>query len=387
MKDYDHHWIQRRGRDSRGMDQSVSFLSRMTIAQKQPSSLLMMKAPPCLSFPSALGTRPEQGSGTIGRCGCIVAGLLLSSSSPARGYPPPSLLSKVLMRAPFPATSWLALHITLSNRFPPLIPAGCPLPPRMASKSKTSFCIDSLLSQDVHHHKVTAPVVVVRHADDDSPPASSRSPPDSSTESASAATATVRFRSNLFGGILMQPGYPPIVESKEADGRPQSSNSSNKEETVTESTPGHQSMASSMTCWQQPHSITRLAYGPVATPSTNGNGIGHQLTPSSSSPTSSGNGTAYSSTLFTNPAAALHAAAAAAAAAVAASSPSAHQFHSAHLEWLARAGVLYHRFGADLSGKPLVRHIQLHSTNLNNLITLSTCSRHKANVVIDTSYL
>ena len=29
-------------------------------------------------------------------------------------------------------------------------------------------------------------------------------------------------------------------------------------------------------------------------------------------------------------------------------------FHSAHLEWLARAGVLYHRFGADLSGQPLL---------------------------------
>lgn len=223
----------------------------------------------------------------------------------------------------------------------------------MASKSKTSFCIDSLLArQDV---KLTGPPTggVVHHnttTDEDSPPSiSSGSPPDSSTESGSPAV--VRFRSNLFGGILHNHhSYPPppllpVDEVKpETDGRPRSNNSDKEDSSngLVSKDGHHQLPATSLPCWQQPHSITRMTFGSPTQQSSS---------PSSSTANSQHCGTAtYSSPLFTSPAAALHAAAAAAAAAVAASSPSAHQFHSAHLEWLARAGVLYHRFGADLSG-------------------------------------
>lgn len=220
----------------------------------------------------------------------------------------------------------------------------------MASgKSKTSFCIDSLLAQD----KL----------------------PNSESSSASQAHQqlilssygeSIRFRSNLFGGLHHHyPSFESPAESgnkipsseadgeRETDGR-QSSNSSNKDEGTTTANGDGQVVQQqpSISCWTQPHSMSRMVYGPP-------NSSGTQTIPTSSisvltspsSTTASSSGLAnYPGPLFTSPAAALHAAAAAAAAAVAASSPAAHQFHSAHLEWLARAGVLYHRFGADLSG-------------------------------------
>ncbi|EFX80406.1 hypothetical protein DAPPUDRAFT_103423 [Daphnia pulex] len=241
----------------------------------------------------------------------------------------------------------------------------------MASgKSKTSaFCIDSLLAQD----KLPSADSVM---------------PSQSAQAAAAAVAahqqlivssygdSIRFRSNLFGGLHHHhyPSFETSVESnhkvlpssdsvasvegdcKETDGRQSSSSSSvNKEDgPANEREGGHQSslvtQPGSLSCWTQPHSMSRMIYGPPT--SSCAPTVSSSLTTSSSATTASSSSslTNYAGPLFTSPAAALHAAAAAAAAAVAASSPAAHQFHSAHLEWLARAGVLYHRFGGDLSG-------------------------------------
>jgi trehalose/maltose hydrolase-like predicted phosphorylase len=245
----------------------------------------------------------------------------------------------------------------------------------MASgKSKTSFCIDSLLAQDKLPQKSAADSV----------------PSQAAAQAARAAAAahqhqlivssygdSIRFRSNLFGGLHHHhyPSFETSVESvankipssdsvpsvdgeKETDGR-QSSNSSINKEDGNERDAGQQIVQqpnnSISSCWTQPtHSMNRMIYGPPTSsctqtvPTSNMSG----LTTSSATTTSntSTSMTNYPGPLFTSPAAALHAAAAAAAAAVAASSPAAHQFHSAHLEWLARAGVLYHRFGGDLSG-------------------------------------
>lgn len=239
---------------------------------------------------------------------------------------------------------------------------------RMASgKSKTSaFCIDSLLAQD----KL--------------PSADSVMPSQAAQAAAAAAAAhqqlivssygdSIRFRSNLFGGLHHHhyPSFETSVESshkvlpssdsvasaegeKETDGRQSSSSSSvNKEDGPANEREGGQSslvtQPGSLSCWTQPHSMSRMIYGPPT--SSCAPTVSSSLTTSSSATTASSSSlTNYAGPLFTSPAAALHAAAAAAAAAVAASSPAAHQFHSAHLEWLARAGVLYHRFGGDLSG-------------------------------------
>lgn len=172
---------------------------------------------------------------------------------------------------------------------------------------------------------------------------------------------SLRFRSNLFGGIHHHyPSFEMATDSggknpsgdiqegeKETDGRQSSSSTSTKEDATT-SGDGQVVQQPSVSCWTQPHSIGRMVYGP---PSTSGSQtISTSSIMTSPSSTASSSLANYPSPLFTSPAAALHAAAAAAAAAVAASSPAAHQFHSAHLEWLARAGVLYHRFGGDLSG-------------------------------------
>ena len=183
----------------------------------------------------------------------------------------------------------------------------------MASgKSKPSFCIDSLLAQD----KLPA-----------NDPAS--------TQPQLVYGDPIRFRSNLFGGL--HPAYSafeaPVEQAKqqgEADGERDAgdgrqSSSSSKEDASGEA---------SVTQWHPASAIGRPAV-PTSGPPPMGS-------------------SAYPAPMFTNPAAALHAAAAAAAAAVAASSPSAHQFHSAHLEWLARAGVLYHRFGGDLTGQSIL---------------------------------
>ncbi len=221
----------------------------------------------------------------------------------------------------------------------------------MASgKSKTSFCIDSLLAQD----KL--------------PSAESSSASQAHQQLIiSSYSDSIRFRSNLFGGLHHHyPSFETPVEpvgkiaqsgdqadgEKEADGR-QSSSSSTKEEGTTTTANGDAQVAQqpSISCWTQPHSMSRMVYGPPTSSGTQTvptSSIG--VLTSSSSTTASGGLPNYPNPLFTSPAAALHAAAAAAAAAVAASSPAAHQFHSAHLEWLARAGVLYHRFGGDLSG-------------------------------------
>lgn len=238
---------------------------------------------------------------------------------------------------------------------------------RMASgKSKTSaFCIDSLLAQD----KL--------------PSADSVMPSQAAQAAAAAAAAhqqlivssygdSIRFRSNLFGGLHHHhyPSFETSVESshkvlpssdsvasaegeKETDGRQSSSSSVNKEDGPANEREGGQSslvtQPGSLSCWTQPHSMSRMIYGPPT--SSCAPTVSSSLTTSSSATTASSSSlTNYAGPLFTSPAAALHAAAAAAAAAVAASSPAAHQFHSAHLEWLARAGVLYHRFGGDLSG-------------------------------------
>lgn len=237
----------------------------------------------------------------------------------------------------------------------------------MASgKSKTSFCIDSLLAQDKLPNSAT-----------DSMP---------SSQAAQAAAAhqqlivssygdSIRFRSNLFGGLHHHhyPSFETSVESvankipssdsvpsvdgeKETDGR-QSSNSSINKEDANERDGGQQivqQQPSSISCWTQPHSMSRMVYGPPTSSCTQTAPTSNISALTTSSATTASNTstsmTNYPGPLFTSPAAALHAAAAAAAAAVAASSPAAHQFHSAHLEWLARAGVLYHRFGGDLSG-------------------------------------
>lgn len=215
-----------------------------------------------------------------------------------------------------------------------------------SSKSKTSFCIDSLLAQD----KV--------------PSAESTSTGQSHHPQliVSSYGESLRFRSNLFGGLHHH--YPPFETStesagkhpsgdnqqdgeKETDGRQSSSSSSHKED-GTASGDGQVSQPPSVSCWTQPHSISRMVYGPPTSSGAQTNSTSSMMTSPSS--TASGSLVSYPGPLFTSPAAALHAAAAAAAAAVAASSPAAHQFHSAHLEWLARAGVLYHRFGGDLSG-------------------------------------
>ena len=233
----------------------------------------------------------------------------------------------------------------------------------MASgKSKTSFCIDSLLAQD----KLP----------------SADSMPSQSAQAAAAAAAhqqlivssygdSIRFRSNLFGGLHHHhyPSFETSAESvankvpssdsvasvegeKETDGRQSSSSSINKEDGTANERDGGQQLVqqpSSISCWTQPHSMSRMIYGPPTSSCTQT--VSTSLTTSSATTASSTSSmTNYPGPLFTSPAAALHAAAAAAAAAVAASSPAAHQFHSAHLEWLARAGVLYHRFGGDLSG-------------------------------------
>ena len=203
----------------------------------------------------------------------------------------------------------------------------------MASgKSKTSFCIDSLLAQD-------------------------KLP---SAESSSAQQQAQHQQLIISGSCgLHHHHYPPSFETanmapgesdgennKETDGR-HSSNSSTKEEGTTNGD-GQPIAQPSISCWTQPMS-RMLAYAP---PTSSGTQTVATSSGALTSTTSSASGglSNYPSPLFTSPAAALHAAAAAAAAAVAASSPAAHQFHSAHLEWLARAGVLYHRFGGDLSG-------------------------------------
>jgi len=250
----------------------------------------------------------------------------------------------------------------------------------MASgKSKTSFCIDSLLAQDKTSVKN-----------------SSSSPLPLTTSSSLLPSAhehfllgsygdSIRFRSNLFGGLQHHQHFqmfepPPLIsagssgsqksqvesdlkqqhqtdvsEVLTAEDRPQSSSSSSKEENGASSSStvvaaGEGQHKSDSTCWQQPYSVNRMAYGPVSTASgtTPTGTTSSTMTSSATSPTSVN----YPGQLFGSQAAALHAAAAAAAA-VAASSPSAHQFHSAHLEWLARAGVLYHRFGGDLAGQLL----------------------------------
>ena len=239
-----------------------------------------------------------------------------------------------------------------------------------AGKNKTSFCIDSLLARDK--------LPVNKDSSSSSPLPSSSSVLQSAGHEhfllASGYADSIRFRSNLFGGLhhshysMFDP--PPLVSvsgckqpqtdsqqqsdlkeaanNKTTDDRPQSSASSGKEVNGTSSAAGdgQQQSDSSVTCWQQPHSISRMVYASTASSST--------ATTSSvmtSSSTTSPTSVNYPGQIFASPTAALHAAAAAAAAAVAASSPSAHQFHSAHLEWLARAGVLYHRFGGDLSGQ------------------------------------
>ena len=215
----------------------------------------------------------------------------------------------------------------------------------MASgKSKTSFCIDSLLAQD-------------KLPSAESSSAQQQAQHQQLIISGSYGDA-IRFRSNLFGG-LHHHHYPPSFETakkapgesdgennKETDGR-HSSNSSTKEEGTTNGD-GQPIAQPSISCWTQPMS-RMLAYAP---PTSSGTQTVATSSGALTSTTSSASGglSNYPSPLFTSPAAALHAAAAAAAAAVAASSPAAHQFHSAHLEWLARAGVLYHRFGGDLSG-------------------------------------
>ena len=205
------------------------------------------------------------------------------------------------------------------NRFQPTSAAGHVSIPhqqketnkKMVSKSKTSFCIDSLLAHDS-----------IKSGGSVRQESSPSSPPDPYNSS--------RFRPSL---LVALPQHPP---NETAD----SSSSAESHKDDVPEVIQQQAAASSPVTWQQPHSISRLVY-------TSSGGV----TIPTSSPTSS-NGGSYPSPLFASPAAALHAAAAAAAAAVAASSPgSHHQFHSAHLEWLARAGVLYHRFGADLSGK------------------------------------
>lgn len=233
----------------------------------------------------------------------------------------------------------------------------------MASgKSKTSFCIDSLLAQD-------------KLPSSDSLPSAAGQAAAHQQLIVSSYGESLRFRSNLFGGLHHHhyPSFETSVESatnktsdsmpadgeKETDGRQSSGSSTNKEDgpiTGNERDGGQQIVQQpNISCWTQPHSMARMIYGPPTSsgsqtvPTTNIS----VLTSSSSSTTASSGSTSlanYPGPLFTSPAAALHAAAAAAAAAVAASSPTAHQFHSAHLEWLARAGVLYHRFGADLSG-------------------------------------
>ena len=246
----------------------------------------------------------------------------------------------------------------------------------MASgKSKTSFCIDSLLAQDK---------TSVKNSPSSPLPLTTSSSLLSSGHEhflLSSYGDSIRFRSNLFGGLQhhhhhFQMFDPPHLipagssgskqphsdqkqqtganEAHMAEDRPQSNSSSDKEEngvsspsTVVAAGDGQQkSDNSSVTCWQQPHSVSRMAYGPVSTTSTPIATTSSTMTSSATSPTSVN----YPGQLFGSQAAALHAAAAAAAA-VAASSPSAHQFHSAHLEWLARAGVLYHRFGGDLAGQ------------------------------------
>ena len=223
----------------------------------------------------------------------------------------------------------------------------------MASgKSKTSFCIDSLLAQD------KVPSV-------ESPTPASH-PSHHQQLIISSYGDSIRFRSNLFGG-LHHHGYPvPLgvdltgknqsvdaqqstdVDKETTDGR-QSSNSSNKEDgaSTTANADGQQ-VQSSVSCWTP---MGRMVYGPVTTSGLTVPTSSILSSSSSSTAVSQANLSSYPGPLFTSPAAALHAAAAAAAAAVAASSPTAHQFHSAHLEWLARAGVLYHRFGGDLSGE------------------------------------
>lgn len=236
----------------------------------------------------------------------------------------------------------------------------------MASgKSKTSFCIDSLLAQDKLPSSDTIPSQAAQAAAHQQLMASSYG-------------ESLRFRSNLFGGLHHHhyPSFETSVESaknktsdcmpadgdRETDGRQSSSSSTNKEDgpiTGNERDGGqHVVQQPNVSCWTQPHSMTRMIYGPPTSSGSQTIPVSNinLLTSSSSSSTtaSSTSGSTslgnYPGPLFTSPAAALHAAAAAAAAAVAASSPAAHQFHSAHLEWLARAGVLYHRFGADLSG-------------------------------------
>lgn len=220
-------------------------------------------------------------------------------------------------------------------------------------KSKTSFCIDSLLAQD----KL---------------PGSESSSSGQPQLIVGSYADSIRFRTNLFaglhhhypsletpaesgGGKVSSSGDTQVDGEKEADGR--QSSSSHKDDGST-SANGDIGPQPTVSCWTQPHhAMARLVYSP---PSSSGTPTvsASVLNSSPSSTTASSSGIAnYPGPLFTSPAAALHAAAAAAAAAVAASSPTAHQFHSAHLEWLARAGVLYHRFGADLSGKV---HIHLY---------------------------
>jgi hypothetical protein len=183
--------------------------------------------------------------------------------------------------------------------------------------SNKSFCIDSLLAQD---EQKTVPAVA------SSSPAVSSSSPSLSFES-----APFRFRSTLFGyppipAVCLSPSADPLTSADQAaDAKMVESGNSSRNSPEGEAI--HWS--------QQP--ISRPSAIP-ASYSLNG-----------SVPTSSASTTAGYTPLFNNPAAALHAAAAAAAAA-SGTSPAA-QFHSAHLEWLARAGVLYHRFGADLSGE------------------------------------
>ena len=243
----------------------------------------------------------------------------------------------------------------------------------MASgKSKTSFCIDSLLAQDKLPQNSAADSVPSQAAAQ-----AARAAAHQHQLIVSSYGDSIRFRSNLFGGLHHHhyPSFETSVESvankipssdsvpsvdgeKETDGRQSSSSSINKED-GNERDAGQQIVQqpnnSISSCWTQPaHSMNRMIYGPPTSsctqtvPASNMSG----LTTSSATTTSntSTSMTHYPGPLFTSPAAALHAAAAAAAAAVAASSPAAHQFHSAHLEWLARAGVLYHRFGGDLSG-------------------------------------
>ncbi|XP_057376159.1 homeobox protein Hox-A5-like [Daphnia carinata] len=233
----------------------------------------------------------------------------------------------------------------------------------MASgKSKTSFCIDSLLAQD----KVPG---------SDSLPSAAAAAAQAAAHQqliVSSYGESLRFRSNLFGGLHHHhyPSFETSVESvsasktsdstpadgeKETDGRQSSGSSTTKEDggPATANERDQQIVQqANISCWTQPHSMARMMYGPPASSGSQTVPTTNILTSSSSTTSSSGgaNVANYPGPLFTSPAAALHAAAAAAAAAVAASSPAAHQFHSAHLEWLARAGVLYHRFGGDLSG-------------------------------------